>query len=199
MTGAELVGSESTANIGRGAGVMQEKIRVVAPGVPLTFGNFKVTFIAAKHAGATGGRPTGDITQPLQPPAHYLDYKQGGTFSILVEHPQGSLLHHGSAGFVPGALQGRHADVVFLGIALLDDLPSYLHEVVDAVGARRIVPTHWDDFTRSLDQPLAPFPIVVSLPKFFRGIAARSDLSVRTLAPFEPVDVFGVAENLKAD
>jgi len=190
MTGAVLVGSESTANIGRGAGVAESKLHVISPGAPLTFGDFKVTFIASKHAGATGGRPTGDITQPLKPPAHYLDYKLGGTYSILIEHPQGSLLLHGSAGFVPGALQGHHADVVFLGIALVDDLPTYLHEVVDAVGAKRIVPTHWDDFTRSLERPLEPFPIVVSLPKFFRQVSARSDLSVRTLEPFQPVDVF---------
>jgi L-ascorbate metabolism protein UlaG (beta-lactamase superfamily) len=182
LTGAVLVGSPSTANIGRGAGLPETQLRVVEPGRELQFGSFTVSFIASRHAGATGGAPTGDITVPLVPPARYLDYRQGGTYSILVHHAAGSVLHHGSANFVPGALAGQHADVVFLGIALLDDLPSYLHEVVDAVGARRVLPTHWDDFTRPLDQPLLPFPLVVRLDRFFADMAQlRPDLQVQTL------------------
>jgi len=61
---------------------------------------------------------------------------------------------------------------------------------VDATGAKRVIPMHWDDFTRSLDQPLLPFPVVVSLPKFFAQMRARSDLSVQTLDAFERVQLF---------
>jgi L-ascorbate metabolism protein UlaG (beta-lactamase superfamily) len=91
------------------------------------------------------------------------------------------VLHHGSAGFEPGALAGRHADVAFLGIALIDDLPEYLRETVEAVGAHRIVPTHWDDFTRPLDAPLRPLPFGVRLGRFFDEVAARPDHVVQTL------------------
>jgi L-ascorbate metabolism protein UlaG (beta-lactamase superfamily) len=154
LTGAVLIGSKSTANIGRGAGLPEAQLHVAKPGEPLRFGNYTVTFIESRHAGATGGTPTGDITAPLAPPARYFDYKLGGAYSLLVEHAQGSLLHHGSAGFVPGALAGHKANVVFLGISIVDDLEAYLREVVDPVGAQRIIPTHWDDFTRSLDEPL---------------------------------------------
>ena len=76
------------------------------------------------------------LNSPLKPPAAYLDYKEGGTYSILVEHPRGTVLHQGSAGFVPGALRGRKADVVFLSVAAIDRVEPYLHEVVDAVGDR---------------------------------------------------------------
>ena len=127
-------------------------------------------------------------------PARYADYRQGGTYSILVEHPQGRVLHHGSAGFVPGALKGRQADVVFLGVALIDDLPAYLGEVVGAVGARRVVPIHWDDFTRPLDQPLQPMPIAVHLDDFFSDAAGqRPDLAVQTLELNQPVALFAPA------
>ncbi|WP_165797328.1 MBL fold metallo-hydrolase [Solimonas fluminis] len=181
LTGAMLLGSASTANIGRGAGLPDGRIRRVEPGEPITVGRFRIRFIASRHAGASGGRPTGDITAPLRTPAHYLDYKLGGTYSILVEHPQGSVLHHGSAGWEPGALAGLHADLVFLGVALVDDLPAYLRETVDLVGARRIVPVHWDDFTLPLDQPLRPFPLVVRLDRFFSGMAQRPEIQVQTL------------------
>jgi len=191
LTGATLVGSESTANIGRGNGLPESQIEVIKTGEPIQFGSFKVTFIEGRHAGATGGTPTGDIIQPLVPPAHYLDYKLGGAYSLLVEHPQGAVLHHGSAGFVPGALAGRHADVVFLGIAGIDDLDVYLREVVDAVAATRIIPTHWDDFTRSLDEPPSPMPLAVRLDRFFDDIARlRPQLKAETLAVGEPVALF---------
>ncbi|MGQ0622220.1 MAG: MBL fold metallo-hydrolase [Panacagrimonas sp.] len=188
LTGAMLAGSESTANIGRGAGLPESALRVVTDGDALSLGSFQVHFIASRHAGATGGEPTGDIRSPLVPPARYLDYRLGGTWSILVEHPQGRVLHHGSAGFVPGALAGRKADVAFLGVALIDDLDAYLRDTVDAVGARVVIPTHWDDFTRPLDHPLRPFPVVVRLDRFFEGMTRlRPQLHVKTLEPGRPV------------
>ena len=194
LTGARLVGSASTANIGRGAGLPEGQLQTVGSGEAITFGPFRITFVESRHAGATGGAPTGDITAPLTPPARYLDYRQGGTYSILVEHPQGRVLHHGSAGFVPGVLKLRRADVVFLGIALLPPLPEYLGAVVDAVGARRVMPVHWDDFTRPLEQPLQPFPWMVNLPKFFAGMEQRPDLSVETLELGVPVALFPATE-----
>lgn len=191
LSGAVLAGSESTANIGRGGGLPDSQIRVIKNGEPVPFGSFTVTFVQSRHAGATGGRPTGDITQPLTPPARYLDYKQGGTYSILVEHALGAVLLHGSAGFVPGALKNRKADVVFLGIALREDLEAYLAETVDAAGARRVIPTHWDDFTRSLNKPLIPNIAGVRLRDFFDDMArTRPDLQVQTLEFGEPVALF---------
>lgn len=191
LTGAQLVGSESTLNIGRGAGLDEARLVKADPATALKFGDFEVSFIQSAHAGKTGGKPTGEITSPLQPPAHYLDYKLGGTYSILVSHPQGSLLHHGSAGFVPGALDGRHADVVFLGVALIDELEPYLRETVDAVGATRVIPMHWDDFTKPLDKPLVPIPFLVHLDEFFDGMRQlRPSLQVQTMLPDRTVTLF---------
>lgn len=191
LTGARLAGSNSTLNIGRGAGLPESQLVAMASGETRTFGSFQVTFLESRHAGATGGAPTGDILTPLVPPARFLDYKQGGAWSILIAHPQGRALHHGSAGFVRGALRGQRADVVFLGVALLADLPEYLAEVVDAVGARTVTPVHWDDFTRPLDAPLRPFPIIVRLDRFFDDMARlRPDVAVRTLELGRPAALF---------
>ncbi|HSW13290.1 MAG TPA: MBL fold metallo-hydrolase [Solimonas sp.] len=191
LTGATLLGSESTANIGRGAGLPETQIRTIRPGEDYTYGPFGLRFIASRHAGASGGHPTGEISAPLQTPARYLDYRLGGAYSILVAHPQGRLLHHGSAGWEPGALKGQQADVAFLGVALVDELPAYLQETVDAVGASRVLPTHWDDFTRPLQPPLRPFPLIVKLDRFFAEMAAlRPQLRVETLRAGQPVALF---------
>lgn len=195
LTGAVLAGSASTANIGRGGGVPENRIRLVRAGEPMQFGSFRVTFIPSRHAGATGGRPTGEIESPLVPPARYFDYRQGGTHSIVVEHEFGSVLLHASAGYVPGALRGLRADVAFLGIALLDDLSIYLAEVPDAVGASRVIPTHWDDFTLPLDQPMRPAPFGVDLPGFFDGMAdLRPRISTVTLEAGKPVVLFAAPD-----
>lgn len=180
-TKAVLVGSESTLNIGRGSEVPEPHLRRAHAGEPMRFGPYTVTFFDSRHAGATGGAPTGDIDEPLKTPARYLDYKQGGTYSILIEHALGALLVHGSAGFVPGALKGRRADVVMLGVAFAEDYDAYLRELVDQTGATRVVPLHWDDFTRSADKPLIPNLIGVDLPQFFNEMRQRPHLQVQTL------------------
>lgn len=191
MTGAQLIGSASTAHIGRGAGLAESQLQVVTPGAEIVLGPFTVRFIESPHAGATGGRPLGEISEPLRPPARYLDYRLGGSYSIHVAHPRGALLHHGSAGYRPGALRGLEADLVFLGIALRPELGPYLDAVVHAVGAQRVIPTHWDDFTRGLDAPLRPAPLGLHLDRFFAEMAGRhAHLQVQTLALGQPYTLF---------
>jgi hypothetical protein len=87
-------------------------------------------------------------------------------------------------------LAGQQADLAFLGVALIDDLDVYLRETVDRVGARTVVPTHWDDFTRPLAESLRPFPVIVRLDRFFDDIARlRPGLRVASLDPARPVAV----------
>ncbi|HEY2773275.1 MAG TPA: MBL fold metallo-hydrolase [Candidatus Binatia bacterium] len=158
-TGAMLVGSPSTANIAKGWGLDDAHVHVVHGVDTLRFGDLKVTLVPSMHF--PHGIAMGEITAPLVPPAAATDYKEGGSFSILIERAGRSVLVQSSAGYVTGALAGRHADVVYLGVGLLgekdgDYREAYWRQVVSAVGARRVVPIHWDDFTRALDEPLLP-------------------------------------------
>ena len=69
---ASILGSESTANIARGAGVPEDQIVVVESGNPYSFGLFTVTLLASPHApiGWGGSVPvSGTIDEPLPPPA----------------------------------------------------------------------------------------------------------------------------------
>ncbi|MES2070462.1 MAG: MBL fold metallo-hydrolase [Pseudomonadota bacterium] len=176
QTGALLVGSESTANVGRGWGLPEQGIRVVKGGEQLDFGRFHVQLLKSRHAptGFTGG----EISQPLVPPVRAIDYKEGDSYSLLIQHGRRSLLVQSSAGFVDAALQGRHADVVFLGVGTLGMQPAsfrqaYWQQVVQAVGARRVFPIHWDDFTRPLGQDL------VALPYPFDDFSTSMDFIVK--------------------
>jgi L-ascorbate metabolism protein UlaG (beta-lactamase superfamily) len=194
--GAVLVGSESTANIARGVRFPAARLHVVTPGESMRFGAFVVTVLESRHF--PHGMAMGAITEPLVPPARALAYHEGGSYSILVQHPRGALLIQGSAGWKDGALAGHHADVAFVGLAGLGTkdanyTETYLREVVDAVGAKLVIPIHWDDFSRPLTQPLVPMPrllddLDLTMARVQAHLAPRG-VAVAFLPAFVPVQV----------
>jgi L-ascorbate metabolism protein UlaG (beta-lactamase superfamily) len=163
-TGAALVGGESTANVGRGGGLATDRIRVVGHGDKAEYGAFRLTFVVSNHC--PPDRFPGTITEPVVPPVKVGAYACGEAWSVLVAHTSGrTALVQGSAGFVRGALAGGSADVAYLGVGQLgvrDEsyLRDYWAETVTAVGARRVVLIHWDDFFRPLDKPLRALPFM---------------------------------------
>ena len=163
LTGSCVVGGESTANIARGYGLAEDRIVLASPGEEMNFGPFGVTLIESHHC--PPDRFPGVITRPVVPPVKASAYRCGETWSILIHHRPSArrLLIQGSAGFVPGALHGRHAEVVYLGVGQLGVQPvryieQYWEQTVRAVGARRVVLIHWDDFFRPLTDPLRALP-----------------------------------------
>lgn len=197
-TGALLIGSESTANIARGWNLPADQMRLATPGEVMTFGAFRVTLLESRHF--PHGMAMGEITAPLVPPVRADDYKEGGSYSVLIEHPLGSLLVQGSAGWLDGALAGRRAEVVLLGVGGMgtrDDAyrDAYWREVVDAVGARCVIPVHFDDFTLPLDQPLRPMPNLLDDVDgsfaFLAGRSAERGVGLGLLREWQPVPLLG--------
>lgn len=199
-TGADLVGGESTAYVGRGHGLPAERIRVATPGEPMTYGAFTLTLIESQHC--PPDRFPGQIAEPVVPPVRAGAYKCGEAWSILVEHASGvSALLQGSAGFVAGSLAGRRADVAYLGVGQLgvqgeDYLRSYWAETVEAVGATRVVLTHWDDFFRPLDRELRALPYVGDdldvTVRALDELAARSGVSIHFPTVWQREDPWAV-------
>jgi L-ascorbate metabolism protein UlaG (beta-lactamase superfamily) len=162
-TGARLVGGESAANVGRGYGLPEDRIVVASPGEPIRLGTFDVTLVESHHC--PPDRFPGKISAPLTPPVRASAYRCGEAWSALVQHRPSDrrLLIQGSAGFVKGALEGRRADVVYLSVGQLGLRPrsyllDYWAETVRAVGARRVILIHWDDFFSPLSKPLRALP-----------------------------------------
>jgi L-ascorbate metabolism protein UlaG (beta-lactamase superfamily) len=192
-TGALLVGSSSTANLGKGYGLPDSRIRVVNVGDTVTFGKFKVTFVRSAHLPT--GFATGAIGAPLSLPASASDFKEGDCYSLLIEHGSRKILVQGSAGFVPDALKGRSADVVYLGVgglgatreAYQDD---YWREMVRTVGARRVIPIHWDNFYRPLEDGLVPNRDFYGLMNSLLARGKADGVDIRLSAQWLPVDPF---------
>jgi L-ascorbate metabolism protein UlaG (beta-lactamase superfamily) len=162
-TGALVVGGTSAVQVGLGHGLPGDRLVVPAPGEPISLGAYDISLIEARHC--PPDRFPGVITRPVVPPVKVSAYKCGEAWSTLVRHrpSERRLLIVGSAGFVPGALAGQRAEVVYLGVGQLGLQPEqylvdYWTETVRTVGARRVVLIHWDDFFRPLHKPLRALP-----------------------------------------
>lgn len=175
-TSASVLGSESTANIARGAGVPDDQIVVVSAGEIYEFGEFRVRLLETRHApvGWRGSVPMpGTIDEPLTMPQPVSAMRVGSVFSIVVEHPQGTTLVQGSSGFVEGALDGVDADLVLLGVFGVSTLGRDYAEklwqaMVTTTGAAAVMPVHFDDFTR-------PFGEIVPAPRFLDDIEITAE------------------------
>jgi L-ascorbate metabolism protein UlaG (beta-lactamase superfamily) len=185
-TGAQLVGGESAANVGRGHGLAAERLVIANSGTPIRLGAFDITLVKSRHS--PPDRFPGTIDQPVVPPVRAAAYRCGEAWSALIHHRSSGrrLLIQGSAGFVKGSLTDRQAEVVYLGVGQLGVQPEsylvdYWTETVRAVGARRVVLVHWDDFFRPLSKPLRALPY----------LADDLDASVRVLSRLAEQD--GVA------
>jgi L-ascorbate metabolism protein UlaG (beta-lactamase superfamily) len=162
-TGAQLVGGESAANAGRGYGLSEDRLVVAVPGEPIRLGAYDVTLVKSHHC--PPDRFPGVIDAPLVPPVKVSAYRCGEAWSTLIHHLPSDrrLLIQGSAGFVKGALSAQRADAVYLSVGQLGLQPrsyllDYWAETVQAVGARRVILIHWDDFFRPLSKPLRALP-----------------------------------------
>lgn len=206
-TGALLLGSEATANIGRGWGLPEAQLRVLRDGVPVRLGAFTITPIESRHlpyaSEAMVEKLIDDwqIDAPLTPPASAMDYKLGKAYILHVEHPAGSFLIIGSAGYVPDQLAGIDVDLLFLGMGGLGtQTEAYREELWQEtalqVNPERIIPVHWDSLIGPIE---GPFTGEIKLASLFLGntellrefidskIAAHPDISWNTLPRYRPV------------
>ncbi|MBP7972856.1 MAG: MBL fold metallo-hydrolase [Candidatus Nanopelagicales bacterium] len=202
-TGATLVGSDSTLEIGVGAGLSESAMQRVTPGEPLRFGRFTVTMLLSEHA--PGAKFPGLIERPLHAPARIGAYRMAEVYSMVIEHDANGthprrMLVHGSAGFRPEMLAGHPVDIAYLGIGTLgkqpdDYLNEYWDQTVATTRAQTVIPIHWDDFTRALDRPMVPFPSVADdFTRSFGHLQRRgteAGVSVLLQRPWEVVDPFG--------
>lgn len=176
-TSAVVLGSESVANIARGAGVPVDQYQILAEGETRQFGDFTIRLLASKHAPVSyGGRDPwfpGTIESPLEQPAAVSAWKEGVVWSVFIGHPRGTALVQASGGYMEGKLDGESADVVMLGIAGLrglgkDYVSELWNETVEATAPERVLAVHYDDFT-------APFGEVRLYPHIVDNILITSD------------------------
>lgn len=159
-TNALLIGSKSTLNVGRGVPLDEKYLQEAEIGHDINIGPFTLKFIKSAHGPAFLGKVPypGKIDQPLTGLHPARDYKLGETYSILIKHPSGTILHHGSAGYINGMYEGITSDVVLLGIGGRGNTQAYLENVALKLNAKIVIPIHYDNFFASLDKKMKNLP-----------------------------------------
>jgi len=202
-TSAVILGSESSANIARGANVPVDQYQILADEETRRFGDFSVTLLASKHVPTGWGDDeifSGFIDEPLEAPARASEYKTGLPWTVVVDHPSGSTMVQGSAGFVAGKLRSHPVDVVMLSVAGLaalgrDYTERYWDETVTASGASRVIAIHHDDFTLPFGEVQLMPTMLDDVPKAARWIDAvieSSDSEIFVELPVfgQPIDLY---------
>jgi len=193
QAGGEVWGTASTQNIARAEGV--DAVRVVSPEDDIRVGRFNVRFFQLDHGPPEKMR--GVITEDFTVPARATDYKTGGGLGFYFTHGSCRILAVPSAGQAHTDLSQYPADIILLSIGQLglqspDHTRRYWRDTVEASGARLVIPLHWDDFSRSLDQPLEPLPYSVERTDVaLREIMALAGDKVTVALPvlYEPLDL----------
>lgn len=196
LTGATLVGSDSTLNIGRGLAPPLPPMRQVADGETVSCQGIDLTFVESVHS--RGDLASGRVDRPFDTPAPARMWRTGTTWSVFVRHAGKTLLVHGSANFKRRALRDRRASVAYLGIGSLGRrsqrfVDEYWDEVVRQTGTRRVILVHWDNFFLGLDEPLQPMPLPFDdIPEAIQKIMCAAGGREEVLLPVEwqPTDPF---------
>lgn len=193
-TSASILGSESTLQIARGAGVPEDQTTLIETRKAYEFGQFTVTMLSSNHA-SLGWRGSvvfpGSIDSPLALPQPVSAFREGGSYTIVIAHPQGTAIVQGSAGLPHGGLASFAADVVMLGVNGLESLgfdyaERYWHALVTTTGAQSVYPIHFDDFTRPFGETVVSARFLGDFERtaeWFEALRNRWDNDVQLFVP----------------
>ncbi|MGD2146252.1 MAG: MBL fold metallo-hydrolase [Anaerolineae bacterium] len=176
-TGATAWGSANACRLLAICGVPAEKTRVIHAGDALELGPYRVQVIPAKHRWVPAFRPK-DLAPGLEPPLRLRDYQMEWCFSVLVAVEGLRLLNWRSVDSDPAP----RADVLFVGP---HDGRNHYQALLQAVQPRLVIPVHWDDFFRPLEDPIRPCWRAPrwALPPFGRVNLARLKRMIQQIDP----------------
>ncbi|UQA56364.1 MBL fold metallo-hydrolase [Polyangium aurulentum] len=142
-TGATVVGTESTMNVARAAGVEPSHLRLARGGETFDIGPFHVRTIRALHS--LTGQPNAPIPPDVTMPMAAGAYNEGGTLQYLVRFAGRTILFIGTANFVESEIEGLRPDIAIIAVGLRDKIPDYSCRLMRALGKPRLVYTnHFD-------------------------------------------------------
>jgi len=164
-TGADVYGTKSTANIAIGGGVPESKIHIIGGGSKFKIGNFEIEAIRSKHVplpiliGLFIGDGT-EVSEPFAPPAKASKYREGGVLSFSIKHPKGKAIIM-SGGPILDTQNDLSADIVVVSVGgLVFKARGYARRLyknyIRRTGAKKIFISHWDDFTKPIEEALQP-------------------------------------------
>jgi len=193
-TGALLGGSSSTLRIAANGGIATSQLRELVGGKSISVGAFEIDVFETPHSDNPIFK--GHVDPLFQTPARLSDYKFDKNYSFLLKHRDGNILIVPSANFECDMFAGVTADVVFLGVGNIGNkskqfIYTFWEQAVLKTKAKLVVPIHWDNFLRSLNSELVPFPRIFDdtarSVKYVQELGESFGIAVKFLPLYKPV------------
>ncbi|HDR90869.1 MAG TPA: MBL fold metallo-hydrolase [candidate division Zixibacteria bacterium] len=198
MTGATVYGTKSAKNVALGGGLPENRFVEIGAGSRFSIGRFEIVTMISKHVplpfivSTFIGAGTA-IEKPITPPVRASEYSEGGVLCFLMKHPAGKLLIFGSGPLV-GYTGDYSADVAVVAVGgLVLKARGYTRRLfknyLRPANPRKILISHWDDFTKPLEEPLPPITGYNRTMRLFRKFKEQ-DTPLITLRYNEKYSIF---------
>lgn len=147
-TGAQLLGSSSTARIARAHGLGDDRIITVKGGEDFAMTGYSVRVLPSLHSALSHKHEFGgEVATELAPSLRFKDYAEGGTFAYLVRIAGHEVLFLGTANFIERELEGLRPDVAVIATGLRHEIHDYTCRLLRALGHPPLVyANHFDDW-----------------------------------------------------
>jgi L-ascorbate metabolism protein UlaG (beta-lactamase superfamily) len=189
-TGASIIGTSSTTNYGRAAGVPDVQLISAKGGEDYAFEGFSIRVIPGLHSALDHKHFTGwgQLIAPGTMPATMEQFAEGGTLNYLVRIGGHQILVIGSANFIEREVEGLRPDIALVATGLRQEIYDYSCRLMRAIGHPPLVLTnHFDAWTKPAGTPLSA-NTTADLAAFTRELKACSP-ATRVVVPavFEPL------------
>lgn len=147
-TGAQLMGSASTARIARASGLPDDRVLTIRGGEDYAMGDYSVRVIPSLHSALDDKHVFGrEISDDPKLPLRFADYEEGGTFAYLVRAHGHEVLFLGTANFIEREVEGLRPDVAVIATGLREEIHDYTCRLMRALGHPPLVyANHFDDW-----------------------------------------------------
>ena len=178
-SGAEILGSETTAKIALASGVPANRIIAIKGGEDFAFDGFSVRVIPSLHSALDGKHVFGRaITGTPVMPLRFTEYEEGGTFNYLVRIAGYQILVTSTANFIERELEGLRPDIAIIAPGLRQEIHDYTCRILRTLGNPPVVyATHFDDWRA------APSPTVSDDTRAFIGEVEACAPGTRAIIP----------------
>jgi L-ascorbate metabolism protein UlaG (beta-lactamase superfamily) len=151
-TGAQVIGSETHANVLRASGVTEGKIVQVKGGELMQFDGYTIEVFPGLHSMGPTKKHTvpGHLYSVPPPPTTVGDMPEGDSLIYLITiGGKFSIFLMSTANFVERAIAGLKPDVALIASIFANQIHNFTPRLFKALNYPKVIlPTHWDNFEK---------------------------------------------------
>lgn len=150
ITGAKVIGTESTTNALKAYGVPRDQLYTVKGGEDYQFENFSVRILESLHSALNKKHYFDSRTIPadIKAPMKISDFVEGGSLMFLARFENHKVLTMGSMNYIERELSGLRPDIMLPGVNFSRlEIYKYTERMMQLTGfPKTVIPAHWDNF-----------------------------------------------------